>query len=158
MSTSKRRDTTHTLNRNAGIVFGALYVLIGVVGFGVTSGLAFAAREGKRLVAFEINPLHNVVHLAIGAVLLGAAIQGLRPARIANGVVGVTYLVVALIGLVVAGDRNGDILALNQPDNVLHAFTGLALLATALFADKHVGSPATISDAATRSPRPAQHG
>lgn len=153
---AKTRDTTRTLNRNAGIVLGALYLLIGVLGFGVTSGLEFAARDGAKLfAAFEVNPLHNVVHLVIGVVLLGAAIQGLEPARIANRVVGGSYLVVAIAGLALVGSDD-NVLALNHPDNVLHAFTAIVLLVAGFLADRHVGSPATISDAATRSPRAAR--
>src|SRR3712207_8517045 len=36
----------------------------------------FAASQGPKLILFEINPLHNIVHLAIGGALLAAARAG----------------------------------------------------------------------------------
>ena len=48
-------------------VLGAVYLLVGVAGFFVTGGVGVADTEGGKLLGlFEVNPLHNVVHLSIG--------------------------------------------------------------------------------------------
>jgi hypothetical protein len=48
------------------LAIGAVYTLIGILGFFITGFDNFAAETDKTLLGFEINPLHNLVHLAIG--------------------------------------------------------------------------------------------
>jgi hypothetical protein len=67
--TSERTATTgrHPAQWLA-LVIGAVYVLVGLVGFAVTGFDGFAEPDGELLLGiFEINPLHNIVHLLIGA-------------------------------------------------------------------------------------------
>jgi hypothetical protein len=122
-------------NRLVGTVFGAVYLLVGLAGFVVTSGTGFAGTEGGTLLLFEVNPLHNIVHLAIGAVLLAAATSSTRAARSANSAVGATYLLVGLLGLFLVGS-GANILALNGADNVLHFASAVLLLGVGLAADR----------------------
>lgn len=117
-------------NRLFGYVFGAVYALIGAVGFAVTDGLPFAGTEGNRLLLFAVNPLHNVVHLAVGGLLLGGAIAGTRWARRVNATVGGVYLLVGVLGLFLVG-TGMNILSLNHPDNALHFATALLAIAVA---------------------------
>lgn len=79
-------------NRLAGTIFGAVYVLVGLLGFAVTSGVGFIATDGGLLLGiFAVNPLHNVAHLLIGAALLIAGIAGVRPAKAVNTTVGAAF-------------------------------------------------------------------
>ena len=48
------------------LAIGAVYTLVGILGFFVTGFENFASETDKTLLGFEINPLHNLVHLAIG--------------------------------------------------------------------------------------------
>ena len=48
------------------LTIGAIYTLVGLLGFLVTGLDNFAAETDKTLLGFEINLLHNIVHLAIG--------------------------------------------------------------------------------------------
>ena len=123
-----------TLAQTVGLVFGITYILVGLVGFAVTAGVGFADNDGNRLLGlFEINPLHNLVHLAIGAMLTWGALRNAMAARAMNTTVGATYLLVGVIGLFIAnGDNDANILALNGADNVLHLGSGLLLLASAM--------------------------
>lgn len=63
----------------------------------------FATDTGDLLLWFELNPLHNVVHIAIGLALLGAS----RPAnaRAIAGLVGGVYAVVGVIGSFAVGQE-----------------------------------------------------
>ncbi len=116
------------LNVLAGRVLGAVYVLVGVLGFTIVGGVGFAATDGRHLLGiFETNPLHNLVHVAVGAALLLAAGRGARLAAAANTLVGAVYLLVAAAGLF-ALDSKANLLALNGADNVLHAGSAIALL------------------------------
>ncbi|MQA98545.1 MAG: DUF4383 domain-containing protein [Streptosporangiales bacterium] len=120
-----------SLNQLAGYVLGAVYLAVGAVGFAVTGGLGLAESPGQHLLFFELNPLHNVVHLGVGALLGGAAIAGARASRTVNALVGGVYLAVGLAGLFLTGSAL-NILAVNHPDNGLHLGTAALLLALGL--------------------------
>ena len=123
-------------NRLLGVIFGAVYILIGILGFTVTNGVGFFATEGGLLLGvFEVNIFHNVAHLIIGAALLIAGLSNARAAKTVNSVVGAAYLVLGLAGLFLVGTAL-NILALNVADNVLHFGSAAILLAVGLGADK----------------------
>jgi len=124
-----------TLNQGFGYVFGAVYVLVGLIGFTVTGDVEFAGTQGEELIVFEVNPLHNIVHVAIGGLLIAGAAMGLRASRMTNGAVGAAYLLVGILGLFMVGE-DWNYLALNQADNVLHFGTAVLALAIALWADR----------------------
>ena len=120
-------------NRLVAYVFGAIYLVVGLVGFAVNSDFAEKNTEDKLLGLFEINGLHNVVHLLIGVALLAAAQVGYRAARSANIAIGGTYALVGVIGLFIANNTNdANILSLNGADNALHLASALVLLAVGL--------------------------
>ena len=127
-------------NRLVASAFGAVYLLVGLLGFAVTSGVGFAATEGANLIIFEVNPLHNVIHLAIGAALLFAGLRGVDSARTVNAAVGAVYLLVGIVGLFLL-DSPLNIIALNGADNVLHLASAVLLLGVGLSLDK---SPAAV--------------
>ena len=118
-----------------GTVFGAVYLLVGLAGFAVTGGVGFAATEGKPLILFDVNPLHNIVHLLVGALLVLGARGGVKAAKGTNTLVGGVYLVVGLVGLFLVGS-GANILALNSADNVLHLASAILLLGVGLSQDK----------------------
>jgi hypothetical protein len=125
------------LNSVVAFAFGAVFVLVGMAGFTVSGNHAAAGHEGGDLLGlFQVNTLHNVVHLAVGAVMLGAAVAGNRAARLTNTLVGAVYLLLAVLGLFITGDSPLNIIALNGADNGLHAVLGLALVGTGLGLDR----------------------
>src|SRR5918999_5367901 len=81
------------------LVFGAVYLLVGIIGFAFTGIDDFASTSGDKLIIFQINPLHNIVHIAIGAVWLGAA-KTHAAAKSANLILGAVLLLVAVIGFI----------------------------------------------------------
>ncbi|PYI66038.1 DUF4383 domain-containing protein [Arthrobacter livingstonensis] len=126
-------------NRLLATVFGAVYLLVGIVGFFVTSGIGFFATEGRNLIVFEVNPLHNIIHLAIGAALLLAGLGSVTAAKTANSTVGAVYLLVGIVGLFLTSSAL-NIIALNGADNVLHLASALVLLAVGLSQDRTVAA------------------
>lgn len=128
-------------NKLLGYIFGVVYLLVGAAGFAVTGGVGFAATEGEPLILFDVNPLHNIVHLLIGGLLVLGASRGVAAAKGANTLVGAVYLLVGVLGLfLISTDAN--ILALNAADNVLHLGSALLLLGVGLSQDK-AREPAT---------------
>ena len=134
-SATSNVSTTRSVNRLLGYVLGIVFLLVGALGFAVTSGVGFASQDGKSLLGFEVNPLHNIVHLLVGALLLFGATRGVAASRAVNTAVGGVYLLVGVIGLFIL-DSSANILALNSADNVLHLVSAVVLLGVGLAADK----------------------
>ena len=140
-----------SVNQMVALVFGVVYLLVGIAGFFVTKFDNFASPTTKKLIFFEINPLHNIVHLLIGLFLLGAGRAGQRAARAANLTVGLAYAVVFLLGLFIAGKTtSANFLAINQADNGLHIVSALLLIVVAIAADKAYTSVGKSTAGATR--------
>src|SRR5262245_10154567 len=120
----------------AGVV-GAVFVVVGLLGFTVSGGHHVAGHTGGALLGlFQVNVLHNLVHLAVGAVMIATAVAGLRAARAANTLIGAVYLLLGVAGLFITGDNPFNIIALNGADNGLHLVIGAALLGAGLGFDK----------------------
>ncbi|WJL97266.1 DUF4383 domain-containing protein [Microbacterium sp. ET2] len=127
-------------NRLVATIFGVVYLLVGLLGFFVTGGVDFIATDGNLLLGiFEVNPLHNVAHLLIGAALLIGGLASVRAAKAVNVVVGAAYLLLGIVGFFLV-DTPANILALNTPDHFLHLASAIILLGVGLAADRGVRS------------------
>jgi hypothetical protein len=113
------------------LAFGAVYVVVGVLGFfgdPIVADASHADMEsasGDLLGLFPINVIHNIVHLAIGAFLLWGATEHDR-AVMAARVVGAVYLLVGLLGFV-APDTFG-LMPIGGNDIWLHLASAAVLL------------------------------
>ncbi len=135
MSTAHGHDnTTKSLNRTIALVFGATYALVGIAGFFVTGDVPFVGEDGSPLIVFDVNGLHNIVHLLIGVALLAAS-RRLDTARTANLVIGIVYIALGVLGPVI-NDTAVDIVGLNGADHVLHLLSGVLLTVVAVTQDK----------------------
>ena len=107
------------------LVFGAVYVLVGMLGFIDP----LVNDQDKLLGIFGVNGLHNVAHLAVGALLL---IGSRTPdtARMVSIVVGAVYLLLGIFGLFGVLIEDGQALDLNNnaADVVLHFATAALAL------------------------------
>ena len=127
-------------NRLVATIFGAVYILVGLLGFAVTGGVGFLATEGGLLLGiFMVNPLHNIAHLLIGAALLIGGLASARAAKTVNIVVGAAYLLLGIVGFFLVGTAL-NILALNTFDHFLHLASALVLLGVGLGAERAVRS------------------
>lgn len=123
-------------NRLVATIFGAVYLLVGALGFAATNGVEFIATEGGLLLGiFEVNPLHNIAHLLIGAALLIAGLKSVRAAKSVNTVIGAVYLLLGIVGFFLVGTA-ANILALNTADHFLHLASALVLLGVGLGAER----------------------
>lgn len=119
-----------SLTRIVVLVFGAVYVVVGLLGFlgePIVADASHADMEsasGDLLGIFPINVVHNIVHLAIGAFLLWGATEHDR-AVLAARVVGAVYLLVGLLGFV-APDTFG-LMPIGGNDIWLHLATAAVL-------------------------------
>src|SRR5438105_13404310 len=101
----------------AALIFGAIYLAAGVLGFVPSLGGSDTQTDRALFGIFQVNLLHNVVHVVIGVAGL-AATSSLANARTLCKLVGVILLLLGAIG---NGAPNPyGLLALVLPDIRLH--------------------------------------
>ncbi|SEM06273.1 protein of unknown function [Blastococcus sp. DSM 46786] len=124
-------DRGMTWPQMLGLAIGAVYLLVGIVGFFITGfDNWFAHDTDEYIVGFEINPLHNVVHIVIGAAGLALS-RTLTGARTYGWLLAIGYGAAFVYGLF-AVNEEWDFLSLNWADNWLHLVSALAGLVIAL--------------------------
>jgi len=115
------------------LVIGAAYVVVGLAGWLVTGFDDFATpNTGETLLGFELNPLHNIVHLVIGAAGL-AMWRTLDTAKTFGWLLFVGYGATFVYGLLIDKTSDANFLSLNGADDGLHLVSALAGLAVALW-------------------------
>jgi hypothetical protein len=128
------RDRTRSDERTPAqwytLIFGATLLLVGLLGFAFDS--TFNTGEGtdgdKLIGIFEVNGIHNIVHIASGAALLALSPKR-STAKLAALTFGVVYGLVTIIGFI-DGDTVLGLIPVNMEDNILHlAISGLAIAA-----------------------------
>jgi hypothetical protein len=103
------------------LVFGTVYLLVGLLAFTVT-GFASLTREADTFLIFPVNPLHNLIHVVFGgAWVASSATPG--AARVTNLLLGGVYGLVTVLGLLGLLEFL-NIEDLGSPDNFLHLATG----------------------------------
>jgi hypothetical protein len=115
-----------------GLAFGAVYLLVGIVGFFVTGFDHFADNSQHEMLLglFMINPLHNIAHILVGIAGLALA-RTLAGARTYGWLLAGLYAALFVYGLIAVG-KDWDFLNINAGDNVLHLATALVGLVIAL--------------------------
>ncbi len=109
------------------LLFGALYVIIGLAGFTVTGFDDFFAEPvDARLIIFGVNPMHNIVHVIIGGAWIAASRTHSAAQKVSLGI-GIAYGLVTVLGAV-GLLKFLSIDSLADPDNFLHlASSAIAL-------------------------------
>ncbi len=102
-----------------------VFLLVGVLGFipGITT-------NGHLLGIFEVDTLHNVIHLASGILGLIFAAKSAKAAATYAVVFGIVYGLVTVLGFLM--DGNAIIIHTNTADNVLHLVLTVAYLCIGL--------------------------
>ena len=118
------------LSRTYAVAFGVVYTIVGLIGFAVSTTLMTA-----NLVIFPVNVIHNVVHLAVGLLGLGAFLTG-RSVLYAR-VMAVLFAVLTVVGFLPQPFLG--LVPLGGADIFLHAMTAiLAGVAGWAYADREV--------------------
>ena len=114
------------------LLAGGVLVLVGLVGFIADASFEVGRphESGELLGILEVNGIHNLIHIATGALLLSGAGRA-DTAKAVTLVFASAYALVTIIGLV-QGDTVLGIIPINGADNVLHILlTVVAFLAYA---------------------------
>ena len=116
------------------LLVGAVLVIAGIIGFFYEGSFATgdSIKAEDVFGVLSVNGWHNLVHIAIGALLLIAAGSAARGAAL---LVGVLYIVLCVLGFI-ATSNSGigfiaenntlfKLVAVNNEDNVLHLILGI---------------------------------
>lgn len=121
---------TWTPNRILACILGIVFLLIGLAGFFVSSSM-----EMGNLLGFDVDIVHNLVHLLTGIVALAAVFSGWS--RIFNQVFGIIYLLVGVLGLIYpALYFNGlwlGVMHINAVDHGFHLLVGIVATGVGFF-------------------------
>jgi hypothetical protein len=112
-----------TLVKPLTFILGAVLLVVGIAGF-----VSALVPGGMLLGLFEVNTIHNVIHILSGVVALWAASSGHAYARMYLIVFGLVYGLVAILGFAMDGNVLGLFHA-NMYDNYLHTAIAVACLA-----------------------------
>lgn len=109
------------------VLFGAVFLVVGILGF--IPALTPTDAEGHRnlLGLFEVDTVHNIVHVLSGAAALIAGLVSGYASRLYFKIFGAVYALVTLVGMV-SGSALG-LFHVNGADNFLHLALAIALLA-----------------------------
>lgn len=113
-------------------LLAATFVLVGVIGF-IPNPLVSA--EGL----FVTNTMHNLVHVATGALFVLALIFAGRERQVILAV-GAVYGVVAGLGFLTQGDYLLGMVQINQADRWLHLVLAIVILALGAIASQESGA------------------
>lgn len=109
----------YVTSKNVSAVFGVAFVAAGLLGFAPNP---LVAPEG----VFEVNFMHNILHLVIAGVFLFGASKPEAVARITLQGLGIAGVILAILGFITADNMLLGLVHINEADKWLHA--GLALV------------------------------
>jgi hypothetical protein len=112
--------------RKVALVFGIVFILVGILGFVTPGGMSMGAdpAPGHLLGMFGVNLLHNVVHLLIGVWGIVAS-RSWGGAKAFMQIGGVLYIVLAALGFVIP--TTFGLIPIGGNDIYLHAVLGLIM-------------------------------
>ncbi len=108
--------------KNANLVLGLVFVLVGVLGY-------FPNPLVSETGIFAVNPAHNLVHIASGALLLAGALVMPQYGGLLLKAVGAVYALVAVLGFVMVGEDHMllGMVHINEADKWLHVALAVVL-------------------------------
>jgi hypothetical protein len=116
------------------LLVGAVLVIAGIIGFFYEASFATgdSIRSEDVFGVLSVNGWHNLVHIAIGALLLISAGSAARGAAL---FVGILYIVLCVLGFIATSnggigsiaenDTLFKLIPVNNEDNVLHLILGI---------------------------------
>ena len=141
---SVARDDRRTPAQWYCLLAGISLLLAGIFGF--ISDSSFDTGDGVQgdlFLGFEVNAIHNLIHVASGLVLLVASPKRASARAVAIGF-GLIYGLVAIIGLIDGEDVLG-LIPINSADNLLHiALAALGIITGLISREDDRGRGSTV--------------
>ena len=113
-------ETRSSRQRNAQAALGTVLALLGVLGFAMGGMHQLFSTAGTELIVFNLNPVLNVIHIALGWMLLQGSVR-IPSIQVAMcSAASVALLLLAGYGWAVAAQGTTNRLAVNGADTILH--------------------------------------
>jgi hypothetical protein len=113
--------------KTAALIFGLAFVAVGLLGY-VSNPIVGSSEDA----IFHTDRVHNIVHIASGALFILVAIAAPASASGFLKIFGLLYLLLGVYGLIKMGSEENSILLgflhVNKADNYLHIGLGLIIL------------------------------
>jgi hypothetical protein len=119
------------MTKNLMYVLGAVFIILGILGF----------VQNPILGVFQVNTVHNLIHLLSGILAFVFAAKGESEARTFALILGVVYLLITVLGFIQGSGQLLGIVAINTADNFLHLVLAVVFLGLGL--TKPAGSMAS---------------
>lgn len=123
-------------------ILGAVYVVLGLVGFVVTGFDGFTQDGPDELLGGGLNPFHNIVHIGAGLFLIIMGLQK-NPAAAEGAAMGAGLTLIVLFVIGVTSGDNLTILSTNGVgdfNNFNHLVVGATLLVVGLLSSAATSS------------------
>jgi hypothetical protein len=143
-----RSGPTSTPVQTAALVVGAVFTLVGILGFipGVTTQYDQMTAAGPQshamlLGVFAVSVLHNIVHLLFGVagLALARSADWARTYLVGGGAI---YLVLWIYGVVIDQTSSANFVPVNTADNWLHLVLGVGMIAAGILTTRGVAATA----------------
>jgi hypothetical protein len=113
------------------ILFGIGFISAGVAGF-----FPLATPEGYLFGLFQVDFMHNLVHIVSGVIAIMAA-TSYRYSRLYFQIFGIIYGLVTIAGFIWQGDLGFMMMHMNMADNFLHLGITIVALYLGFFTKKY---------------------
>ncbi len=123
-------------SRNISLAFGLSFVAAGLVGFIPNPVLSTNG-------VFEVNVMHNLLHVLVGAVFIIGAILSEKAARRTLQSLSIAGVALAILGFVAKSDLLLGLVHVNEADKWLHAGLAIVIVAAAFGIPKPQASQAS---------------
>ncbi len=123
-------------SKNVSLVFGLAFVVAGFLGFIPNPVLATNG-------VFEVNVMHNLLHVLVGIVFIIGAISSEKVARRTLQSLSIVGVALAILGFVARSDLLLGLVHVNEADKWLHAGLAIVIVAAAFGIPKPQASQAS---------------
>jgi hypothetical protein len=122
------RGTAHTIlmvHKVGAVLVGSVLLLFAVLGY--AAGLPFFSTEGETVLGMSTNGLLSTISVVVGLILIGAAFRSPRTASTVMIVVGILFLLSALLNMALL-ETDYNLLAFDMSNVIFSVVVGLVLL------------------------------
>jgi len=123
-------------SKNVSLVFGLAFVVAGFLGFIPNPVLSTNG-------VFEVNVMHNLLHVSVGAIFIIGAMLSEKAARRTLQSLSIAGVALAILGFAAKSDLLLGLVHVNEADKWLHAGLAIVIVAAALSIPKPQASQAS---------------
>ncbi len=126
-------------SKNICLAFGLPFVAVGILGFFPNP---LVSHHG----VFEVNVMHNLLHVVVGAIFIVGALLSDTAARRTLQTLSVAGIALAILGFVAKNNLILGVIHVNEADKWLHAVLAVVIVAVTVGASKAQRRPMSVTE------------